>query len=173
MVGTPMKGSQGHKERAAAKKEGINFRPATQKQIHKEMKEAAKKPGMTLEEFMTGKSRELAYENRRTQARHNEFVDTERRKSVEFKRMTGTITDKQAEQALKDIDAQAAVRDKLQDLAEKLRKPMSDTERNDTLREFNKLQKENKKYQDKLEKRGVVIIDEKEAGETLRYGYYH
>jgi predicted nucleotide-binding protein (sugar kinase/HSP70/actin superfamily) len=128
---------------------------------------------MTLEEFMTGKSRELAYENRRTQARHNEFVDTERRKSVEFKRMTGTITDKQAEQALKDIDAQAAVRDKLQDLAEKLRKPMSDTERNDTLREFNKLQKENKKYQDKLEKRGVVIIDEKEAGETLRYGYYH
>lgn len=173
LVGTPMKGSQGYKERQAAKKEGKSFRPMTEKQVHAEMKKAAKNPGMTLEEFMTGKSREIAYENRRTLEKHNEFIDNERRKAVEFKRMTGVMTDKQAEKALQEIQEQAQIRDRLQELADKLQQPLTAADRNATLKEFNKLQKENAKYQARLEKKGVVIIDDKEAGESLRYGYYH
>lgn len=173
MVGTPMKGSQGYKERQAAKAEGKNFRPMTEKQIEKEMKKAAKTPGMTLEEFMTGKSRELAYTNRRIQSKHNEFLDKQRRDAIEFKKRAGVLTEKQAATAHKDLQKQIDAREKAIKLREQLDNPLDRKKRERLEKEYRKQADIIRKQQEKLEKKGLVIIDDKPSQESLRYGYYH
>lgn len=173
LAGTPMKGSAGYKERQAAKAAGKSFRPISQEQVYKEMQKAAKTPGMTLEEFMTGKSRELAYSERRTQAKHNEFIDSQRKDAINFKKNAGLLTEKQAEQAIKDVNAQAKARDKAQELRDKLNSPLTPKQREKLEKQYRTQTDKIRKLQDKLEKKGIVILDDKPSAESLRYGYYH
>jgi hypothetical protein len=174
MVGTPIKGSQGYKERKAAKEAGKAFRPITQEKIWEEMKEAAKVPGMTLEQFMTGKAHEVAYSERRTQEAHNRYVDKQRKDALEFKRMSGSLTDKQFEIARKDLERNIKARNKILDIKDKLNNPkLSKEKRSQLHKQYREQVKKFKTSQSKLEKKGLVIMDDRPSEESLRYGYYH
>lgn len=174
LAGTPMKGSKGYKERQEAKKAGKNFRPEPVDKIFKDMQEAAKKGGMTLEEFMTGKSREVAYSERRTQESHNRFIDSQRREAIKFKRMAGTLTDKQAAVAERDLNRYIKTRDKLNNIREEIQKGGHSKEKRARLyKQYREEAAKLKRADDKLVKKGLVIMDDLPSGESLRYGYYH
>jgi acyl-CoA synthetase (NDP forming) len=171
---TPMKGSQGYKERQAAKAKGIDFRPETPKRIMSAMKEAAKIPGMTIEEFTKGHTRDLAYSERRTRESHNRFIDKQRREAIEFKRQTGTMTEKQADVARRDLERQIKAREKALELRDKLDSGKVPREKRAAMeKKYREEAAKVRAAQAKLEKKGIVIMDDKVSAESLRYGYYH
>lgn len=170
---TPMKGSKGYKERQEAKKKGVDFRPVTVDKAWKELQAAAKKPGMTLAQFTTGKAPTLSQADKLITAKRNKFIDEQRREAIKFKKLAGVLTPKQAEQSLKDLEKQIKARDKALRLRERLLKPLGRKEREKLEKQYRKEAATVRKYQDKLEKRGVVLLDDLPSKESLRYGFYH
>lgn len=161
----PMKGS----------KKPITEAEKTARQVEtawNQIEQAAKKPGMTLKQFMTGK--EPTPPARRTMEEHNKFVDEYRREAIEFKKIAGVFDKKTAHTALKNLEQEVKWRNKAQELHEKLwNKDLKGETRRKVIKEYQQATKRYKEAHKKLLGKGILSEEDEPGKDSLRYMYYH
>lgn len=146
----------------------------TQRQINaawNQIETAAKKPGMTLKQFMTGKEPEPP--RGRSMDAHNKYVDEYRREAIEFKKMGGAMTKKDADAALKNLEQEIKWRNKAQELHEKLMEDIPREQRRKLAKEYQQATKRYREAHSKLLGKGIMSEEDEPGKESLRYMYYH
>lgn len=173
MVGTPIKGSPGYKERRAAKARGEDFRATP-----KALKEYARKRGANLKDYQSGnKDFSLPTHVKQSTKLHNNALFEQRRGAIDLKEKMGIITSKQAEHLRSAFRDEAFYLQKLQRITEMLDfnahtpngRQFTNAERAKLEREYRRLTKKYDAAHRQLEKYNVVPP----KGSDLEYGYYH
>jgi hypothetical protein len=133
---------------------------------------AAKTPGMTLKQFMTGK--EPTPPSGRNLSQHNNFVDAYRRDAINFKKMAGVMDKAAAKSALTNLEQEIKWRDKLLDLNEKLKSGDYKGEaRRKLAKEYMQASKRYREAHSKLLGKGIMSEEDEPGKDSLRYMYYH
>lgn len=172
MVGTPIKGSQGYKERKAAKERGEDFRatPAALKTW------AKKTRGGTAKWFQTGVQPDVGPEIYNNKEKHFKAIAENRREVIDFKFKTGAITEKQRDKLMEEFREEHFYRDKMAKLYEQLAnnsnrpggKMFTNAQRARIEREYQAARRKYDKAREKMDLYGIIPHDS-----HLDEGYYH